>query len=124
MAGHMGAVRVTTQNLQVVRTDGERGLIMVKGAVPGSKGGWVTIKDAVKKAVPDNVILPAALRSDAAAPPKPRPRPPRRPPRPRPRRCARSRRPSRPRSTPPRPRPPRPASGEASEAPEEGSDKE
>ena len=50
MAGHMGAVRVTTQNLQVVRTDSERGLIMVKGAVPGSKGGWVTIKDAVKKA--------------------------------------------------------------------------
>ena len=67
MAGHMGAVRVTTQNLQVVRTDADRGLIMVKGAVPGSKGGWVTIKDAVKKAAPDNVILPAALRSDAAA---------------------------------------------------------
>jgi large subunit ribosomal protein L3 len=66
MAGHMGAVRVTTQNLQVVRTDSERGLIMVKGAVPGSKGGWVTIKDAVKKAAPSNVILPAALRSDAA----------------------------------------------------------
>ena len=65
MAGHMGAVRVTTQNLQVVRTDSERGLIMVKGAVPGSKGGWVTIKDAVKKAAPDNVILPAALRSEA-----------------------------------------------------------
>ena len=49
MAGHMGAVRVTTQNLQVVRTDSERGLIMVKGAVPGSKGGWVTIKDAVEE---------------------------------------------------------------------------
>jgi large subunit ribosomal protein L3 len=65
MAGHMGAVRVTTQNLQVVRTDPDRGLIMVKGAVPGSKGGWVTIKDAVKKAVPDNVILPAALKSAA-----------------------------------------------------------
>jgi large subunit ribosomal protein L3 len=67
MAGHMGAVRVTTQNLQVVRTDSERGLIMVKGAVPGSKGGWVTIKDATKKPAPENVILPAALRSDAAA---------------------------------------------------------
>jgi large subunit ribosomal protein L3 len=65
MAGHMGAVRVTTQNLQVVRTDSERGLIMVKGAVPGSKGGWVTIKDAVKKPTSDNVILPAALRSEA-----------------------------------------------------------
>ncbi|MDE0209724.1 MAG: 50S ribosomal protein L3 [Boseongicola sp. SB0667_bin_21] len=67
MAGQMGAVRVTTQNLQVVRTDADRGLIMVKGAVPGSKGGWVTINDAVKKPVPDNVILPAALKSDAAA---------------------------------------------------------
>jgi large subunit ribosomal protein L3 len=67
MAGHMGAVRVTTQNLEVVRTDAERGLIMVKGAVPGSKGGWVTIKDAAKKPVPDTVILPAALRSAARA---------------------------------------------------------
>jgi large subunit ribosomal protein L3 len=65
MAGHMGAVRVTTQNLEIVRTDAERGLIMVKGAVPGSKGGWVTIKDAVKKPVPEGVILPAALRSEA-----------------------------------------------------------
>jgi len=63
MAGHMGAVRVTTQNLQVVRTDADRGLIMVKGAVPGSRGGWVTIKDAVKKPQPDNLILPAALKS-------------------------------------------------------------
>ena len=67
MAGHMGAARVTTQNLQVMKTDADRGLIMIKGAVPGSKGGWVTIKDAVKKPVPDNVILPAALRSAAAA---------------------------------------------------------
>ena len=65
MAGHMGAARVTTQNLQVVKTDSERGLIMVKGAVPGSKGGWVTIKDAVKKATPENVIYPAALKSAA-----------------------------------------------------------
>ena len=65
MAGHMGAVRVTTQNLQVVKTDADRGLIMVKGAVPGSKGGWVTIKDAVKKPFPENAILPAALKSAA-----------------------------------------------------------
>ncbi|MBF9059334.1 50S ribosomal protein L3 [Rhodobacterales bacterium HKCCSP123] len=65
MAGHMGAARVTTQNLQVVRTDSDRGLIMVKGAVPGSKGGWVTIKDAVKKPFPENAILPAALKSAA-----------------------------------------------------------
>jgi len=68
MAGHMGAARVTTQNLQVVRTDATRGLIMIKGAVPGSKGGWVTLKDAVKKPRPANVILPAALRSAAQAP--------------------------------------------------------
>ena len=65
MAGHMGAVRVTTQNLQVVKTDADRGIIMIKGAVPGSKGGWVTVKDAVKKPTPENVILPAALRSAA-----------------------------------------------------------
>lgn len=66
MAGHMGAVRVTTQNLEVVRTDADRGLIMVKGAVPGSKGGWVTVKDAVKKKLPDGVPFPAALKSAAA----------------------------------------------------------
>jgi len=65
MAGHMGAAKVTTQNLQVVKTDADRGLIMIKGAVPGSKGGWVTIKDAVKKPFPENAILPAALRSAA-----------------------------------------------------------
>ena len=65
MAGHMGAVRVTTQNLEIVRTDADRGLIMVKGAVPGSKGGWVTIKDAVKKKLPENVPFPAALKSAA-----------------------------------------------------------
>jgi len=65
MAGHMGAARVTTQNLQVVRTDAERGLLMIKGAVPGSKGGWVTIKDAVKKAAPADIPFPAALRSAA-----------------------------------------------------------
>jgi large subunit ribosomal protein L3 len=63
MAGHMGSVRVTTQNLQVVKTDSDRGLIMIKGAVPGPKGGWVVVKDAVKKPVPENVILPAALMS-------------------------------------------------------------
>ncbi|RMH38636.1 MAG: 50S ribosomal protein L3 [Alphaproteobacteria bacterium] len=67
MAGHMGAVRVTTQNLQVVRTDPERGLIMVKGSVPGSKGGWVTIRDAVKKPFPENAAVPAALKASAEA---------------------------------------------------------
>jgi large subunit ribosomal protein L3 len=66
MAGHMGAAKVTTQNLEVVRTDVDRGLIMVKGAVPGSKGGWVTIKDAMKKKLPDGVPFPAAIKSAAA----------------------------------------------------------
>jgi large subunit ribosomal protein L3 len=67
MAGQMGAVRVTTQNLEIVRTDAERGLIMVKGAVPGSKGGWVTIKDAVKKAAPKDLPMPAAIRASQGA---------------------------------------------------------
>lgn len=67
MAGHMGAVRVTTQNLEVVRTDADRGLIMIKGAVPGSKGGWVTIKDAVKKVAPAGLPMPAAIRTAMVA---------------------------------------------------------
>ena len=62
MAGHMGAAKVTTQNLQVVKTDLDRGLIMIKGAVPGSKGGWVTVKDAAKKPLPDGVPFPAAIK--------------------------------------------------------------
>ena len=66
MAGHMGAARVTTQNLEVVKTDADRGLIMIKGAVPGSKGGWVTVKDAVKKKAPEGLPYPAALKSAAA----------------------------------------------------------
>jgi len=65
MAGHLGAVRVTTQNLQVVRTDADRGLIMVRGAVPGSKGGWVTIKDAVKKPALADAPRPAGLKAAA-----------------------------------------------------------
>jgi large subunit ribosomal protein L3 len=67
MAGHMGDVRVTTQNLQVVRTDPARGLIMVKGAVPGSAGGWVTVKDAVKKPAMKDAPEPAAVRAGGAA---------------------------------------------------------
>ncbi|MDG1739099.1 MAG: 50S ribosomal protein L3 [Paracoccaceae bacterium] len=68
MAGHMGAAKVTTQNLQVVRTDADRGLVFIKGAVPGSKGGWVTIKDAVKKAAPADLPLPAGIKTaDVAA---------------------------------------------------------
>ncbi len=63
--GHMGAANVTTHTLAVFKTDSARGLIMVKGAVPGSKGGWVTVKDAVKKPFPADAILPAALKSAA-----------------------------------------------------------
>ena len=62
MAGQMGAKRVTTQNLEVVETDADKGLIMIKGAVPGSKGTWVTVRDAVKKVVPDGAPRPAGLR--------------------------------------------------------------
>ncbi len=68
MAGHMGDVRVTTQNLKVVRTDVERGLIMVEGAVPGAKGGWIEVRDAVKRALPKEVPFPGAFKArDAAA---------------------------------------------------------
>src|SRR5215469_9341661 len=62
MAGHLGDARVTTQNLEVVQTDGERGLIMIRGAVPGAAGGWVLIRDAVKRKPPKNLPFPAALR--------------------------------------------------------------
>ena len=61
MAGHMGDERVTTQNLKVVAVDEEDGLILVKGAVPGAKSGWVLINDAVKKTAPEGVPLPAGI---------------------------------------------------------------
>jgi large subunit ribosomal protein L3 len=67
MAGHMGDRRVTTQNLMIVSTDEARGLIMVKGAVPGSADGWVMVSDAIKRKLPDDVPFPAGLRSDGAA---------------------------------------------------------
>jgi large subunit ribosomal protein L3 len=66
MAGHMGSERVTTQNLEVVRTDVARGLVMVRGAVPGSKGGWVEVRDAVKKAAHKDTPRPGAFRKKAA----------------------------------------------------------
>ncbi len=62
MAGHMGARRVTTQNLKVVRTDPDEGLILVEGAVPGAKGGFILVRDAVKKQLPDGVPSPGAFR--------------------------------------------------------------
>jgi large subunit ribosomal protein L3 len=67
MAGHLGQTRVTTQNLTVVRTDPDRGLIMIKGAVPGSKGSWCLVRDAVKVALPANAPRPAAVRAKVAA---------------------------------------------------------
>ncbi len=71
MAGHMGASQVTKQNLEVVSTDVERGLILVKGAIPGSKNAWILLKDAVKKALPEGLPTPASLKpakSDEQAP--------------------------------------------------------
>lgn len=70
MPGHMGAERVTTQNLEVVRVDAKRGLILVKGAVPGAKGGWVFITDAVKRALPENAPLPAGIHGAGTAMPE------------------------------------------------------
>ena len=67
MAGHMGDARVTTQNVKVVKTDIERGLIMVQGSVPGAKGGWIQIRDAVKKPLPEGVARPGSFKAAAAA---------------------------------------------------------
>jgi large subunit ribosomal protein L3 len=71
MAGHMGVEKVTTQNLRVVRTDVERGLILVAGAVPGHAGGWIAVRDAVKKPLPKGAPLPGKFRvqNEASAPP-------------------------------------------------------
>src|SRR6187397_3112353 len=62
MGGHLGVERVTTQNLKVVQTDVERGLILVQGAVPGAKGGWITLRDAVKKKLPKDAPKPGKFR--------------------------------------------------------------
>lgn len=67
MAGHLGAERVTVQNLSVVRTDAEQGLILVRGSVPGHDGGWVEVIDARKRPLPEDVPFPAGLRAGAAA---------------------------------------------------------
>ncbi len=66
MAGHMGDRERTQQNLEVVLTDAERGLIFIKGSVPGSKGAWLTVSDAVKIARPADVPYPAALKSESS----------------------------------------------------------
>jgi large subunit ribosomal protein L3 len=70
MAGHMGAERVTTQNLEVVATDKDKGLVLVRGAVPGVKGNWVLVKDAVKKALPEGAPRPGAFHKPEAAAPQ------------------------------------------------------
>ncbi|MGU3361444.1 50S ribosomal protein L3 [Methylobacterium sp. M6A4_1b] len=69
MPGHMGVDRVTTQNLRVVRTDPERGLILVEGAVPGVAGGWIQIRDAVKRKLPADVPQPGKFREQGASAP-------------------------------------------------------
>ena len=66
MAGHMGDARVTTQNLMVVSTDLEKGIILLKGAVPGAKGSYVLIKDAVKDEVPDEAPFPASIKTQSS----------------------------------------------------------
>jgi large subunit ribosomal protein L3 len=68
----MGVDRITTLNLRVVQTDVERGLLLVEGAVPGSKGGWITVRDAVKKPLPKEAAKPGKFKlaegGDKAAP--------------------------------------------------------
>ena len=66
MAGHMGADRVTTLNLKVVQTDVARGLILVEGAVPGHAGGWIYVRDAVKKSLPTDAPKPGKFRIGGA----------------------------------------------------------
>ncbi len=68
MAGHMGDARVTVQNLEIVDVDTEKGLILVKGGVPGAKNGFVLVSDAKKRARPESAPFPAALSGDAPAP--------------------------------------------------------
>src|SRR6185369_3886058 len=63
MAGHLGVERVTTQNVEVVSTDTDRGLILIRGAVPGSKGSWILVRDAAKVALPAGAPKPAAVRA-------------------------------------------------------------
>ena len=62
MPGHLGVERITTINLKVAQVDVERGLILIEGAVPGAKGGWITVRDAVKKAPPKGLPKPGKFR--------------------------------------------------------------
>jgi large subunit ribosomal protein L3 len=67
MAGHLGTERVTTLNLRVVELDIERGLILVEGAVPGNSGGWIYVRDAIKKALPKEAPKPGKYKMTGAA---------------------------------------------------------
>jgi large subunit ribosomal protein L3 len=67
MPGHLGAETVTTQNLKVVSTDAARGLILVAGAVPGVNGGWIRVKDAVKRPLPKEAPVPGKFKLAEAA---------------------------------------------------------
>jgi large subunit ribosomal protein L3 len=71
MPGHLGGERVTTLNLKVVQTDVERGLLLIEGAVPGAKSGWVTVRDAVKKKLPKEAPKPGKFRVTETAEAKP-----------------------------------------------------
>ena len=71
MPGHLGVDRVTTLNLKVVQTDVERGLLLVEGAVPGAKSGWVTVRDAVKKKLPKEAPKPGKFRVSESSETKP-----------------------------------------------------
>ncbi len=72
MPGHMGVDRITTLNVEVAMVDAERGILMIKGSIPGAKNGWVTVRDAIKKARPADAPYPALLLQ-AAAPAQPGP---------------------------------------------------
>jgi large subunit ribosomal protein L3 len=71
MPGHMGVDRITTLNLKIVSTDVARGLLLVEGAVPGAKGGWITVRDAVKKKLPKEAPKPGKFRVSETADAKP-----------------------------------------------------
>jgi large subunit ribosomal protein L3 len=70
MAGHMGDRQRTQQNLEVVRTDADRGLIFVKGSVPGSKNAWLLVRDAVKLPMPEGAPFPGAIIEKKSAAPE------------------------------------------------------
>jgi large subunit ribosomal protein L3 len=63
MAGHMGVDKITVQNLEIVASDSEKGLIVIKGAIPGHKGSYIVVRDAIKRALPEGAPYPASLLS-------------------------------------------------------------